>query len=70
MIRKIMKYISLKYRSIYVQHPEKWHNLHHDLQPSPEIKKIAKVEKFDADLHNKTKKFLHIRNKNKIWAMV
>ena len=65
-----MKYISLKDRSIYVQHPEKWHNLHNDLQPLPEIKKLSKVEKFVADLHNKTKNVLHIRNKNKIWAMV
>ena len=38
----------------------------YNLQPLPEIKKIAKVEKFVADLPNKTKNFLHIRNKNKI----
>ena len=44
------------------QYPEKLHELHIDLPFSPERMKIKKVEKFVANLHNKTEYVIHIRN--------
>ena len=38
---------------VYVQYPEKVHDLHNDLPVLPEIMKIEKVEKLVAKLHYK-----------------
>ena len=45
-----------------VPYPENLHNLHNDLPFSPERKKIEKVEKAVANLHDKTEYVIHIRN--------
>ena len=45
-----------------VQYAENLHNLHNDLPFLPERKKIEKVEKFVANLHDKTEYVIHIRN--------
>ena len=48
-----------------VQYLEKLHELHNDLPFLPERTKIEKVEKLVANLHDKTKYVIHIRNLNK-----
>ena len=45
-----------------VQYLEKLHELHNDLPFSPERLKIKKVEKLAANLRDKTKYVIHIRN--------
>ena len=45
-----------------VQYLEKLHELHNDLPFLPEGMKIERVEKLVANLHNKTKYVIHIRN--------
>ena len=45
-----------------VQYWKKLHNLRYDLPFSPERMKIEKVEKFVANLHDKTEYAIHIRN--------
>ena len=50
---------------IDVQYFEKLHELHNDLPFLPERTKIEKVEKLVANLHDKTKYVIHIRNLNK-----
>ena len=44
-----------------VQYLEKLHELHNDIPFSPERKKIEKVEKLVANLHDKTEYVIHIR---------
>ena len=45
-----------------VQYIEKLHEFHNDIPFLPERMKIEKVEKFVANLHNKTEHIIHIRN--------
>ena len=45
-----------------VQYIEKLHELHNDIPFLPERMKIEKVEKFVANLHNKTEYIIHLRN--------
>ena len=45
-----------------VQYPEKLHDLNNDLQIFPGRMKIDKVEKFVANLDDKTEYVIHIRN--------
>ena len=45
-----------------VQYPENLHNLPNDLPFLPQRIKIEKVEKFVANLHDKTEYVIHIRN--------
>ena len=45
-----------------VQYTKKLHELHNDLPFLPERMKIEKVEKLVANLHDKTKYVIHIRN--------
>ena len=44
------------------EYPENLHNLHNDSPFLPERMKIEKVEKPVANLHDKTKYVIHIRN--------
>ena len=44
------------------EYPEKLHNCHNNLLFLPESMKIEKVKKLVANLHNKTKYVIHIRN--------
>ena len=44
------------------QYTKKLHELHNDLPFLPERMKIEKVEKLVANLHDKTKYVIHIRN--------
>ena len=46
---------------VYVQYPEKSHELHNDLPFLPERMKIEKVEKLVNNLHDKTEYVIHIR---------
>ena len=45
-----------------VQYLEKVHELHNDLPFLPKRTRIEKVEKFVANLHDKTEYVIHIRN--------
>ena len=45
-----------------VQYFEKFYELHYDLPFLPERMKIKKVEKLEANLHDKAEYVLHIRN--------
>ena len=45
-----------------VQYTEKLHELHNDLPFLPERMKTEKVEKFGANLHDKTKYFMDMKN--------
>ena len=45
-----------------LQYLEKFHELHNDLPFLTERMKIEKVEKLEANLHNKTEYVIHIRN--------
>ena len=45
-----------------VQHPEKLHKLHNDLPFLPKRMKLGKTEKLVANLYDKTKYVIHIRN--------
>ena len=47
-----------------VQYPEKLHDLNNDLQIFPGRMEIDKVEKFVANLDDKTEYVIHIRNLN------
>ena len=47
---------------VHVQYPEKFHDLHNDLQFLPERMKIEKFEKLVASLNNKTEYVMHIKN--------
>ena len=47
---------------VYVQYPEKLHELHNDLPFLPEKMNIEKVEKLVTNLHDKTEYVIHIRN--------
>ena len=49
-----------------VQYLEKLHGLHNDLPFLPERIKFEKVEKFTANLHDRTEHVTHIRNLNQI----
>ena len=45
-----------------LRYPEKIHELHNDLPFFPERMKIEKVQKLVTNLHDNTKKVIHIRN--------
>ena len=47
---------------VHVQYPEKFHDLHNDLQFLPERMKIEKLEKLVANLNDKTEYVMHIKN--------
>ena len=49
-------------KQVDVQYPEKLYGLHNDLSFSPKRMKIERVEKLVANLHDKTKYVIHIRN--------
>ena len=49
-----------------VQYPEKLHELHNELPFLPEKMKLEKIEKLVANLHNKTKYLIYIRNLKQI----
>ena len=47
---------------VKVQYLEKLHEIHHNPPASPERMRIGKIEKLAANLHDKTKYVIHIRN--------
>ena len=47
---------------VHVQYPEKFHDLHNDLQFLPERMKIEKLEKLVANLNDKTEYVMHKKN--------
>ena len=47
---------------VYIQYPDKLHDLHNDLLFWPERMKIEKVEKLVTNLHDKTGYVILIRN--------
>ena len=50
------------FSEVHFQYIEKSHEFYNDLPFLPERRKIEKVEKLVANLHNKTEYVIHIRN--------
>ena len=55
-------HLILRYKDVDVQYLEKLHKVHNDSPFSPERLNIEKFEKLIANLYDKTKYVMHIRN--------